>query len=50
MWGGGGAIKRGGGGVRECEVLPLRKEGAKKSFSHAEAGNNKFWGCFYAVA
>ena len=31
-----------GGGA--CEVLPLRKRGGGKSFSHAEGGHNKFWG------
>ena len=38
-----------GGGARE--VLPLRKKGGGKSFSHAEGGggHKKFWGSFYAV-
>ena len=37
-----------GGGARE--VLPLRKRGCGKSFSHAEGGHQYFWGSFYVVA
>ena len=47
MGGGGGGLQNGSGA---CEVLPLRKGQAGKSFSHAEGGQNKFWGIFYAVA
>ena len=39
--GGGGATKTGGG---TCEVLPLRKAGGRKSFSHAEGGAQKVLG------
>ena len=45
---------RGGGGIKRegvaCEVLPLRKGGGRKSFSHAEGGTQKVWGSFYTVA
>ena len=37
-----GATKREGGGARE--VLPLRKGGGGKSFSHAEGGAQKVLG------
>ena len=39
----GGATKREGGA---CEVLPLRKGGGGKSFSHAEGGAEKVLGYF----
>ena len=43
------STKQGGGGI--CEVLPLRKGGSgRKSFNHAEGGQNTFCGGFYAVA
>ena len=38
----GGGYKTGGGGARE--VLPLRKGGGGKSFSHAEGGAQKVLG------
>ena len=25
------------------------EKGGRKSFSHAEGGHNKFWGCFHAI-
>ena len=40
----GGATKREGG---RCEVLPLRKGGGRKSFSHAEGGGKKRFGVFF---
>ena len=43
-YGEGGATKREGGGARE--VLPLRKGGGRKSFSHAEGGAQKVLGSF----
>ena len=39
----GGGYKTGGGAR---EVLPLRKGGAEKSFSHAEGGAQKVLGYF----
>ena len=41
-YGEGGATKREGGGARE--VLPLRKGGGGKSFSHSEGGAQKVLG------
>ena len=43
----GGATKWEGGAR---EVLPLRKGGGGKSFSHAQGGAQKVLGSFYAVA
>ena len=40
-YGEGGATKREGGA---CEVLPLRKGGGGKSFSHSEGGGTKSFG------
>ena len=40
-YGEGGGYKTGGGA---CEVLPLRKEGGGKNFSHAEGGAEKVLG------
>ena len=43
---------RGGGATkREVKFYPYKKRGGGgKSFSHAEAEAQKFWGSFYAVA
>ena len=40
-----GATKQQGGGGA-CEVLPLRKGGGVKGFSHAEGGTQKVLGLF----
>ena len=40
--GGGGGYKTGGRGA--YELLPLRKEGGAKSFSHAKWGDTKSFG------